>query len=180
MIVPILLLFLILAAMILLVAVFISAVAANRSASPFWPTPEAVVRIALREAGVKKDDTVYDLGAGAGSVVLVADRDFEADAHGFEISLLFYLIAIVRIRLAGLKARMHFKSFFDADLAQADIIFCFLLGTAIKKLWPVIKQRARPGTKIISYRFRFHDLEPIKIIPIDHQRNVYIYEMPGK
>ena len=174
------LLFLTLAAIVFLIAVFVSAFRANRSASPFGATPENTIRIALREAGAKKGDVVYDLGAGTGSVVLVADREFGADAHGYEISLLFYVIAKLRIFFAGSKAQMHFESFFDIDFSKADIIFCFLLGSAIKKVWPLIEQHARPGTKIVSYRFRFHDMIPIKIIDIDSERKVYIYELPKK
>ncbi len=160
------------------IAVFASAFWANKSASPFWPTPEAVVRKALAEAGIKKDDVLYDLGAGTGSILLVADKEFGADAHGYEISLLFYLIGVVRIFLARSKAKMHFKSFFAADLSKPDFIFCFLLGTAIAKLQPQIEREAKSGAKLVSYQFRFHGWEPKKTVTLDDGKKIYVYQIP--
>jgi predicted RNA methylase len=51
---------------------------------PFVPTPQEVVDKMIELAGVKKGDTVYDLGSGDGRIVITAAKK-GARAVGFEI-----------------------------------------------------------------------------------------------
>ena len=51
---------------------------------PFVPSPQDVVDKMIELAGVKKGDTVYDLGSGDGRIVIAAAKK-GAKAVGFEI-----------------------------------------------------------------------------------------------
>ena len=56
----------------------------NKKIVPFVPTPQDVVDKMIELAGVKKGDTVYDLGSGDGRIVITAAKK-GAKAVGFEI-----------------------------------------------------------------------------------------------
>src|SRR5690242_952588 len=54
-------------------------------AAPYVPTPPEVVEAMLKTAGVKPNDTVYDLGCGDGRIVIMAAQKFGARGVGVEI-----------------------------------------------------------------------------------------------
>ena len=56
----------------------------NKKIVPFVPTPQEVVDKMIELGGVKKGDTVYDLGSGDGRIVITAAKK-GARAVGFEI-----------------------------------------------------------------------------------------------
>ncbi len=52
--------------------------------APYYPTPEAIVEKMLRLGGLKAGEKMFDLGSGDGRIVIMAARDFKADATGVE------------------------------------------------------------------------------------------------
>src|SRR5258708_21507151 len=95
--VPLIALALLITLIIAGIASLISMQIARKSAAPFFPTPAGAVRDALRAANLRAGETFYDLGAGTGKALLIAEREFGAKAVGFEISILFYLIAKINL-----------------------------------------------------------------------------------
>ena len=73
----------------------------NRLA-PFVSSPEHVVDRMLELASVKPGETVYDLGAGDGRVVIAAAEKYKANAIGVEISPRLVAEASARIEKLGL------------------------------------------------------------------------------
>lgn len=57
--------------------------------APFLPTPTYLLRKVFEEAGLKKGDTIYDLGSGTGKALIVAEKYFDATPIGLELSLFF-------------------------------------------------------------------------------------------
>jgi cyclopropane fatty-acyl-phospholipid synthase-like methyltransferase len=86
---------------VLVLALFGSIYFSRRSGAPFYPTRARVIRAALKEATLKSGESFYDLGAGTGKALLIAEKEFSACATGFEISTIFYLIG--KMNLRGLK-----------------------------------------------------------------------------
>jgi predicted RNA methylase len=84
--------------------------------APYIPAPLSVVRAALEAAWVGPCDTVYDLGAGDGRVVVLAVRDFcAARAVGVEIDPFLAEVARAYARQYGVADRLFYSllSFFS-------------------------------------------------------------------
>jgi len=52
--------------------------------SAWTPTPKSVVGKMLKMAGLKRGETLYDLGSGDGRIVIKAAKDFGAVSVGIE------------------------------------------------------------------------------------------------
>ncbi len=146
-------------------------------AAPYVPTRQRDVDRMLRLAGVKPGELVYDLGAGDGRFLLAAARR-GARAVGFEISVLPYLIARLRLTVQGqtATARIRLQDFFHQDLSSADVVVCFLTPAAMAKLAPKFNRELKPGTRVVSYAFSLPGWTPaVKDKPTPQTMSVYLY-----
>lgn len=124
--------------------------------SPWWRTSDSIIRESLRLAKVTKDDIIYDLGSGDGRVVIIAAREFGARAVGVEIDPFRYFISKLLVRLNGVsdKVKIVRKNFFDVDITGATVVFLYLVPKAISRLLPKLKKELKPGTRIISNKYK--------------------------
>ena len=133
----------------------------------------------MKIAGVKPGEIVYDLGAGDGRIVIIAANEFGANATGFEIAVLPYLLGCIKIILKGLrgKARLKYNNFFTYDLSQADVICTFLTPPAMKKLKPKFEKETKSGCRIVSYAFSIPGWQPKeKNKPNEKTTAIYLYQ----
>ncbi len=72
--------------------VFLSLLKTALYGAPFVPTQKSVIRKALKLAHLKPGETLYDLGAGTGRVLVIGAKEFNAKVVGFEFSLLLFFI----------------------------------------------------------------------------------------
>ena len=161
---------------VLVITIFGSVYLSRRSGAPFYPTRKNVIRQALTESGLRSGEAFYDLGAGTGKALLIAEKEFDARATGFEISTLFYIIGKINLFIHGSRATLIKKNLFDADLKNADIVFCFLAIRTMQKMEDKIKTGLKPGARIIVYAFPLPTMTPIKTIPVRGQWKMFIYE----
>lgn len=121
------------------------------------PTPDAMVDRMLLLAGLKPSDTLIDLGAGDGKIVIAAAR---AGARGIGVEFNPDLVALARQRaqMAGVAERAHFEQgdIFTYDFSHASVVTLYLL--------PKINLRLRhrllalvPGTRVASHSFDMGD-----------------------
>lgn len=131
--------------------------------APWWQAGIHEIRQSLKLAKVTEKDTVYDLGSGDGRVLIVAAREFGAKGVGIEIDPLRFIIAKIRIKLAGLSNFIEIKrgNFFDQDLSKASVIFVYLIPKTLNLLLPKLKKELKKGTRIVSYKYEM-DLPLIK------------------
>jgi SAM-dependent methyltransferase len=160
----------------LAIALFVSAQRARRSAAPYYPTPARAIRAALAAADLRPGESFYDLGAGAGKALLIAEKEFGARAKGFEISLLPYWLGKINLFLHGSHAALVPKNFFDAELKSADVIFCFLAIRTMKKMGDKIKTGLKPGARVIVYAFPLPNMTPASTIAIHGKWEMFIYK----
>ena len=140
--------------------------------APWVPTPMIAVQKMIKEAKLKKGKKVYDLGCGDGRLVIEAAKIVGVTGVGFEISPPVYLLAFLRNLLNGFIATIYFKSFWNKDLSDADVVFLYLLPKAMKKLVEKFNKELKKGTLIISYAFQLKDLVLVKKIEKDAKYNV--------
>lgn len=158
-------------------AILLSMQIARKSAAPYFPSSAETVRLALRTAGLKSGEIFYDLGAGTGQAVVIADKEFGAHAVGSEISLLPYLVAKLRIFFSGSKATVIFKDLFTQDTREADVVFCFLADRVLGRVADKLKRELKPGARIVSYAFTFPGMTPEKVVAVHGAWKLYLYRI---
>lgn len=161
-------------------AVLITAAYAGFKAAPFVPTFQRDVVRLLELAHVTDKDRIVDLGAGDGRFLITAAGRFNAQATGYELSLLMFIIAWIRVIVSRTKNRVTLKcaDFYHADLSQFSVICCFLTPMAMRKLEPKFLKECRPGTRIVSYAFRLPSLTPDEISkPTPTSSPIFLYRL---
>lgn len=140
--------------------------------APFEATKENKVKNILKLARIKKTDKAVDLGSGDGRLVIaMAKRG--AEAHGYEINPILVYLSRRNIKQAGLqkKAFIHWKSFWNTNLKQYDVIVMFQFYTIMKKLQKKLVKEAKKSARIVSYYWKFPDWKIAKKI-----ENIYLYK----
>jgi len=148
--------------------------------APWVPTSTGVVRRMLVMADIRPDEVLYDLGSGDGRIVVAAAKEFGATSVGVEIDPFRYLFSSIRIRLLGLgsRARIEWKSFYNVDLAKADVVTLYLVQGTNDKLKPKLERELRPTCRVVSHVFKFSGW---KLLKADEKAAVYVYSplLPG-
>jgi len=147
-------------------------------AAPWVPLWKKDVKRMLDLAGLKPGETVYDLGAGDGRIIIMAAKDYQAKAIGFEFAILPYLLGYIKIVILGLrgKAWLKYADFFKQDFSKADVICIFLTPGAMEKLKTKLKTEKKPSCRIVSYAFSIPGWQPEKIDkPNKKSAAIYIY-----
>lgn len=150
------------------------------SAAPWVPLWKRDVQRMLELAEVKPGETLFDLGAGDGRIVIAAANKHGAKATGFEIATLPYFFGYIRILMSGAGAkgaRLSYRNFFKQDFSEADVICAFLTPAAMAKLKPKFEKETKPGCRIVSYVFSVPDWEPTLVDkPDDKTASIYLYK----
>jgi trans-aconitate methyltransferase len=111
----------------------------------------------LKEAGVREQAVLYELGCGWGMLVSALARAFpEARIHGIEISPFPYWIARLRTRNMP-NVRLQRGDFFVCDLRDADAVACYLMIKPMPKLAAFLDTMLKQGTPVVSLAFGFRD-----------------------
>ncbi|MBZ5724113.1 MAG: class I SAM-dependent methyltransferase [Acidobacteriia bacterium] len=148
---------------------------------PYVPTPNPVVDAMLKLAGVKKSDTVYDLGCGDGRIVIAAAKDYGAHGVGIDINPERIQEARDNARKAHVEPLVKFEEndLFDADIHNASVVTLYLLPNINLRLRPKLLQDLKPGTRVVSHSFSMDDWKPDKEETVDG-RTIYLWTIPAK
>jgi SAM-dependent methyltransferase len=146
---------------------------------PSKPTRPDRIRKALQLAGLKRGETLYDLGAGDGRVLFIAAKEFGAKAVGLEIGPVQVALIWLRILTEGLgdRVRVRWANFYRADLSRADVVFIYATLQELMKLAPHVEKQMRPGTRLVSIAADFPAWEPSLF---DEESLIFVYDMPPK
>lgn len=155
---------------------------AAENLAPYIPTPEAIVLRMLEAAHVKPTDTVYDLGAGDGRIVIMAAQRFGAKAVGVEIMPDLCVKATSRIQALGLadKARMMENSVFRVDLSPATVVTMFFLTTSNERIKPNLEKYLKPGARVVSNQFPIKGWRAAEVVTVKNgsmSHSIYVYEI---
>lgn len=158
--------------------ILITAAVAGFRAAPYVPTFQKDVVRLLESAAVRPDELVVDLGAGDGRFLITAAKRFGARGIGYELSLLMFIIAWVRVQLSGQRSRVRIRygDFFRVPLDRADVICCFLTPPAMRKLEPIFGSSCKSGARVASYAFRLPNRPPSVVSkPESRATPIFIY-----
>lgn len=152
----------------------------NKKIVPFVPTPQEVVDKMIELGGVKKGDTVYDLGSGDGRIVITAAKK-GARAVGFEIDPDLLKESRENIKKAGVEnlAEIRQQDILTVDLSPANVVTMYLLPDVNLKLRPNVLKQMKPGSRVVSHAFDMGDWKPDKTERVNG-RTVYLWTVPAK
>jgi hypothetical protein len=122
-------------------------------------------------------NSFVDLGSGMGGVVaFVARAHPNLKAFGFETAPLVYLGSkIYMLFAASGNAKVIYKSIWHADLANYDVVYCFLSPVPMPRMFDKARAEMRAGTLLISNSFPVPNHEPDRIISVDDRRQTQLY-----
>ena len=140
----------------------------------FQPTSRKLVKQMLDIAEVGPDDIVYDLGSGDGRIVIDAVKKYNAKAVGLEAdpSRVFWSRLVITLSGIGKRAKIVWGNFFNQNINEATVVTLFLSDTANQKLKSKFLEELKPGTRIVSYVWKFRGWEPVEA---DETEEIYLY-----
>lgn len=130
--------------------------------APYVPTQENVARLAFQMAELKEGETVLDLGCGVGSALKIALTEFKAGhVIGYELDDDRHKECLRTLNHLGVpgiveivKADANLPS--DEHMAKVDVLFLYLLTGSNETLRPILENKLRKGTRVVSHDFPFN------------------------
>lgn len=142
--------------------------------APYAGSSKKHIKIMIDLAGIKKGQTVVDLGSGDGRVLIAAAKMHQdVKLIGFEIDIFLYLLSKRKIKRSGLDQRIKIyrKNYWRENINYADAVFLFLIPYQMGRMENKLKKELKPGAKIISNGFKFK-----KLVPIESVNSIYLYK----
>ena len=145
----------------------------------YIPTPRGIVRQMLLLAGLRRGETLFDLGAGDGRILVEAARKFGARAKGIEIDPERVRRIKERLLATGVDAEVIQADFMTVDLSSANVVAMYLSDSANSRLAPKLKRELRGGTRVVSLDYTLPGWAPVKelIAKGALRRKVYLYRV---
>ena len=144
--------------------------------SPYVPTSTKWCHKILKEARLKKGRLLIELGSGDGRFLREARQLYGVSCVGLEINPLLIFYAKILIKLQNITNISYIRTdFFSYNLSSADYVYLYLLPNTIKKLKDKLLDECKPGTIIISHRFKvaLPNNMLIKIVEVNGSKTYY-------
>lgn len=169
---------------IVLSAVLMIFVASVRNGITPMPTSRPVRSMVMREIGrLPEGFEIVEAGSGFGTLGINLARRFPlCRVTGIENSWVPLLVSRLLGRFNRLpRTRLIFRrgDLFEYPYEQADLIVCYLHPAAMRRLGPILRERAKEGAKIVSVFFAFDDWTPDSAAVCGdlHRTKVYVYHV---
>lgn len=141
--------------------------------APFVSSSKEQIRVMLRLADIKPEDTVMDLGSGNGTLLMEATKK-GSRAIGIEMNPFLVWYSRFRIRHSDFKSAItiHRGDLYRFPLHSADVVFLYLLPHTVADLRKKLSEELKPGSRVISNGF------PILGWPVlKEESHVYLYQI---
>ncbi|MCX6622287.1 MAG: class I SAM-dependent methyltransferase [Acidobacteria bacterium] len=149
---------------------------------PYVPTPMPIVKAMLELGGLKRGEKMFDLGSGDGRIVILAAKEFGADAIGVEYNHELVLESRRKIQRAGVGKRVRIVEgdLFVQDYSSADLLTVYLLPSANERLQPLLARQLRKSARVVAHDFLIRGWEPARTVDIEddgtgRSRTLYLY-----
>lgn len=144
---------------------------------PFYMTNRQTWKAIGDLVAREKAGSVADLGSGTGGIVA-----FLAKAHpnvrvdGYETAPLLTLVSKLLVAISRRpNAAIRYKSLWDADLSQYDVVYCFLSPVPMPEIYQKAKAEMRKGTWLVSNSFAVPGVTPLEILQVDDARHTKLF-----
>ena len=159
---------------ILIIALLYVLVPAWYGLPPISTHPDRI-RKALKLANLQPDEALYDLGCGHGQVLVIAAKEFGANAVGVEVGPVQCAISWVNCLRSGVKSKVRVEAgnFFNSDLRTADVVFAYLTSEFGERLQEKLQRELKTGARVVTVVFELPAWEPILF---DRERLIRVYK----
>lgn len=133
----------------------------------------------LQLASLRRGETLVDLGAGDGRIIIEAVRYFGARAVGVEMDPVRISRIKERMAATGTKAELIEADMFKVHLSRADVITVYLSASANARLAPKLRAEVAEGTRIVSLDYPLPDWKPQRELAVKAsgiERKLYLYK----
>ena len=150
----------------------------------FVPTHPVRIEAALDALPMEPEEVLVDLGCGDGRVLRAVRRKYRVSARGIDVNPLACAAARLR-NLADRRVRILWGNFWDHDVSDADVVFCYLFPDVMERMAAKLAAELRPGARIASCNFPLPGWEPEAVLhPTSsvHGDPIYLYRVkaPGE
>jgi len=146
----------------------------------YTSTGRVKIRKALDAVTMSPGQLLVDIGCGDGRVLREANRRYGVTCRGFEINPIAYLKAtLMTLGRSGIEIR--FRNFWKADLAEADVVSCYLFPDVMRRLGEKLAAELASGARVISFNFPIPGWKPqatLRAASRLHNDPIYIYQIP--
>lgn len=153
--------------------------------SPTVYAYDQAIEDSLKLAGLKKGELVVDLGCGNAKSLIIAAKKFKAKGVGIEISPYCYLLASLRVFVAGERKNIKilFGDFKKAEkhLKKADVVYLYLLNSTLKNIEDWFFESITKKTRVVSLAFIFPNCQPVKkknTFNLNKDTTIRLYKKP--
>lgn len=144
---------------------------------PPIPTAARDIRRLAEDGFLNKTDTVIDLGCNNGKVLFMMEKLSGCKARGYEITLWVCIYAWIKKVLTGSKVQIIWGNFFEADLSDATVVYCYLYPFLMPKVGEKLKASCKKGTKVIVRDFPIKSLKQVNYFKTYGVHEFFIYEI---
>lgn len=146
---------------ILLIALLYVLVPAWYGLPPISTHPDRI-RKALKLANLQPHETLYDLGCGHGQVLVIAAKEFGANAVGIEVGPIQCAVNWINCLRSGVRSKVKVEAgnFFKSNLKEADVVFAYLTSEFGERLEEKLLRELKSGARVVTIAFEFPNWEP--------------------
>jgi ubiquinone/menaquinone biosynthesis C-methylase UbiE len=144
----------------------------------YVPTPKQVVRQMLNLARLRRGETLYDLGAGDGRILIEAAREYGAKPVGIEIDPARVSRMKERLKATHVDAELIQGDFMEMDLSKADVVAIYLSSSVNARLSPKLRLELREGARVVSLDYDLPGWTIEREIKVESggvKRTIYLY-----
>ncbi|MDB9315830.1 methyltransferase domain-containing protein [Spirulina sp. CS-785/01] len=148
----------------------------------YIPTPADTFTTILELAQLTPNDIFYDLGCGAGNLLIAAVQKSGCRGVGVDIDPQQIAAARQQAEQSPRRDRLSFHqgNLFTANLRSATVVFLYLLPHLNLRLRPQLFGQLQPQTRIISHQFDLGDWPPKQVIKLpnsEEESTLYYWEI---
>lgn len=145
------------------------------------PTQPEFIEGFFELAPMLPSDTVYDLGCGDGRLLFAALEKGAGRAVGIDIDPERIISAREEARKRNLEDKVTFLEgdVLEANLADASVVFCYLISAASAVLRPKFEAELKPGTRVVMESFPVPGWRPVRTFEKEY-RSFYLYVIPAE
>lgn len=140
------------------------------------PTPDDIVDKMAEMAKVTKDDVIFDPGCGDAIMLIRPVKKLGAKKGiGIDIDPKMVEKAKVKAKEEGVSDRIVIKEgdiLNEKDMAicaEATVVLIYIGDDLGARMAPVLQKLLKPGTRVVSHRFKLGDWEPDKTVKVNGQ-----------
>ncbi|WP_169568654.1 class I SAM-dependent methyltransferase [Sneathiella limimaris] len=148
---------------------------------PLYLTNQSTTNQIAKLLPKKGEIKFADLGSGLASTLRgVASQRADVKCVGYETAPIPFILSWLLVRINRQQnVSLKMQSLWSADLAQYDVVYCFLSPVPMERLFEKAKSEMKPGSLFISNSFSVPGQKPTRTVRIKdgRQTKLLIWKM---